>query len=472
MPVSQAVRKVEHEIDHAIASHELFAVQRDRLILAIIDYYRDAIEYVFMRNAHGLQFGVGSEITAGLAVESQLHLGMLQALKWALEFASVGSDCYSPDSHQIADVVHKLGPAYVNFTDALKMANRGRSSIELDELARVITVYEGGDLTGSDAELVTHQHQTLPFRSHRSFVEDGDQLTLQWTAGDFRRLTERLRLIAVDSEKEAIISTFGGLQTPLFQRPVLVEIPDASQPAQQAVLENLTLAGRRLQGPEKWSLSSWFDAPFVKIGPKRMGVSNMIKTLATNGRDDHLLRVAAGADQEQYTRVSGLREDRMIAFCKPILERKGWTVTPHFKLSEPEQEIDIYAERGEGRLVLQLKSTLRPESPWEVLKRNEDVIDGITHTSEVLERLPAGTLGFVLTDGYRGDYQTWKEGLDHEVTTGTVEDIEGLASEPGRATEVLKERAGFGRVLEHKSIQDRESELFGWKLRLIDAPPQ
>ena len=252
---------------------------------------------------------------------------------------------------------------------------------------------------------------------------------------------------------------------------MLVEIPDVDEPGQGAAIKDLTLTPDRLQGAEKWGLSSWFDMPFVMIGPKRMGVSNVIKTLARNGREDHMLRVAAGRDSGQYRKVSGLREGRMIAFCKPALETEGWTVTPDLKLHDPEQQIDVYAERGESKQVIELKSTLRPESPWEVLKRNEDVIDGIIHTSEVLNRLPAGTLGFVLTDGYRGDYQTWKEALNRHIITGTLEDIEVVASEPSRAPEVLKERAGFGRAIEATAIPDREQDLFGWKLRLVDAPP-
>jgi hypothetical protein len=211
--------------------------------------------------------------------------------------------------------------------------------------------------------------------------------------------------------------------------------------------------------------------PFVMIGPKRMGVSNVVKTLARIGREDHMLRVAAGRDPEQYKKVSGLREGRMIAFCKPVLESRGWNVTPDLKLHDPNQQIDVYAERGECKQVIELKSTLRPESPWEVLKRNEDIVHGIIHTSEVLKRLPAGTLGFVLTDGYRGDYQTWKEALNHDVMTGTLEDIEVVASEPSRAPEVMKERAGFRRDVEHITVPDREQDLFGWKLRLVDAPP-
>src|ERR1035437_2913990 len=196
-----------------------------------------------------------------------------------MEFATIDSDCFSPDPDQVAELVHTSGPAYVNFADALKMAKYGRSSIEVEGSTRIITVYEGGDLTGADAHLVSHQHETLPFRTHLSFVEDGDQLTAQWTAGDFRRLTERLYSIATDAEKETIVSTFGGTPAPLFPRPVLVEIPDVDEPSQQAALQDLTLTPDRLQGTEKWGLSSWLDMPFVMIGPKRMGVSNVIKTL-------------------------------------------------------------------------------------------------------------------------------------------------------------------------------------------------
>jgi len=189
MPVSEAVRRIEQEIDQAVRSHDLFNVQRDRLVLALLDYYRDAIEMVFCRIAHGGQFSVDGTLDVGIAIEHQLHLGMLQTLKWAMEFATVESDCFSLDPYQVVELVHEFGPAYVNFADALKMAKYDRSSIEVEEATRSITVYEGGDLTGADAQLVSYQHETLPFRTHMSFVEDGDQLTAQWTAGDFRRLT-------------------------------------------------------------------------------------------------------------------------------------------------------------------------------------------------------------------------------------------------------------------------------------------
>ena len=304
MPVSPTLRQIEHEIDQVVCSHDLFKVQRDRLLLALLDYYRDAIEVVFCRNAHARQFGLDDELQAGLAIEGQMHLGILQTLKWAMEFASADSDCFTPDLYQIAEFFNKFGPAYVAFADSLKMAKYNRSWLEVDESTRTITVYEGGDVTGADVQLVSHQHATLPFRSHLSFVEDADQLTAQWTAGDFRRLTERLHTTAADAEKESIISTFGGAPTHLFHRPALDEIPDADSPAEQAALQDLTLTVERVRSQDKWTLGSWFDAPFVMIGPKRMGVSNVIKTLAASGREGHMLRVAVQRDAEQYQNVS------------------------------------------------------------------------------------------------------------------------------------------------------------------------
>jgi len=120
-----------------------------------------------------------------------------------------------------------------------------------------------------------------------------------------------------------------------------------------------------------------------------------------------MLRVAVLVDREQYEKVSGLREERMVAQSASALRAKGWIVQPHLHLSDPEREIDVYAAKGQQDLVIQLKSTLRPHSPWEVYKRNADVIDGVNHTAEVLPRFREGVLGFVITDGYEGDYQTW-----------------------------------------------------------------
>jgi hypothetical protein len=132
----------------------------------------------------------------------------------------------------------------------------------------------------------------------------------------------------------------------------------------------------------------------------------------------------------------------MIDAVRPQLEARNWQVTPHYILHEPEREIDIYSERNSERLVLQLKSLVRPLTPGEVRRRNEDVVEGINHTAEVVPRLP-GAIGFVITNGYRGDYATWDVALRRNVMIGTVEDIGQIAADPLGAIDILKERAGF-----------------------------
>jgi hypothetical protein len=111
-------------------------------------------------------------------------------------------------------------------------------------------------------------------------------------------------------------------------------------------------------------------------------------------------------------------------------------------LHNPENEIDIFAERARSRLVLGLKSTVRPLTPNEVRLRNEDIIGGVDHTADMLLRLrPA--VGFVITNGYRGDYATWEAALRRDVMIGTVEDIDDIAADPMTARETVKARVGF-----------------------------
>jgi len=68
-------------------------------------------------------------------------------------------------------------------------------------------------------------------------------------------------------------------------------------------------------------------------------------------------------------------------------------------------------------MVIQLKSTLRPESPWEVYKRNPDILDGIDKADLARRQLGADVAAVVITDGYRGDYSTWRVALDRRVAT-------------------------------------------------------
>ena len=189
--------------------------------------------------------------------------------------------------------------------------------------------------------------------------------------------------IAQSAETETIIGQAGPLapKQEVMKRPVVVEIPSPPAPLAR-VQEDLTLTVTKAQGPLKWKIDSWHDCPLVQIGGRTFGVSSAILTLA--GLDDYMLRSAVLNDPGQYEKVSGLREERMIAICRKAFEEAGWTFTPHRILANPAREIDGYATRGAETCIVQLKSTLRPQSPWEVHKRNSDVIDGITHTAEVV----------------------------------------------------------------------------------------
>lgn len=79
----------------------------------------------------------------------------------------------------------------------------------------------------------------------------------------------------------------------------------------------------------------------------------------------------------------------------------------------------------------------------EVYKRNTDVIEGIRHTAQVLPRFGQSAVGFVVTDGYEGDYTTWKESLVTGVAVATLADFDCIAKNPQRAFKVLAERAGI-----------------------------
>jgi hypothetical protein len=167
-------------------------------------------------------------------------------------------------------------------------------------------------------------------------------------------------------------------------------------------------------------------------------------------------------------KVSGLREERMIAVCKTAFETAGWTFTPHYHLTNPPRELDGYATREAETCIVQLKSTLRPQSPWEVYKRNIDVIEGITHTADVVRRLGEGTTGIVITDGYEGDYVTWKESLANGVPVAVLQDVEWIARNPRGAFQTLAERAGIKEQAPPEEVPERNFVLCGWTFRLLD----
>ena len=116
----------------------------------------------------------------------------------------------------------------------------------------------------------------------------------------------------------------------------------------------------------------------MRIDCQYYALSSDLKTIANF--DDYMLRLAAREDRDQYSLVSGLRENRMIDKCKVAFceQTDSWVVQSKVELENPEQEVDMIAERHDESLAIELKSTLRPETLWEVYKRNQDIKRGVS----------------------------------------------------------------------------------------------
>ena len=164
----------------------------------------------------------------------------------------------------------------------------------------------------------------------------------------------------------------------------------------------------------------------------------------------------------------------MVEACRTIFEgtSQEWTVRSPVKLTTPPQEADFVARRSNDSIVIELKSTLRPETLWEVYKRNSDILDGLSQAQSLVRRGVARR-GFVITDGYRGDYQCWEEAFRRDVTIGTLLDLEELVSDPHDAVQLMRRNAGANKS-EHaeRRLPERRADILGWKLRLIDASPE
>jgi hypothetical protein len=299
-------------------------------------------------------------------------------------------------------------------------------------------------------------------------VEDSDQLTRGWTAGEYRRYWQWLRNIAQEAETEAVLAQAGPLAPiqEIFKRPVVLKLPEPPSEL-RSVQRDLTLTQHKIDSDLTWKLAEWQDCPLVQIGPQVYGISSVAKALS--GVEDYMLRIAVLNDRDQYEKVSGLREERMLAVCKSAFETVGWRFQPHLRLKDPPREIDGYAAKGQQDVIIQLKSTLRPHSPWEVQKRNSDVIDGIKHTADVLRRFREGALGFVVTDGYEGDYSTWAESLSSRIPVATLQDLGVIAENPVGAFQLFARRAGIEGKQTYEPRPERVVHLCGWTLRLIDS---
>jgi len=433
-----------------------------------MNLWRDGLELAYIRFGHASMFQNNESFGVAVAIEQHTNIGVFWCLKWAFEYAQTSSR-WKPTDEQLVKLVSSEGVAYQMLVDALKFATVDGVEIVVDPDNRILTVYEGGNVSGYDHAIVARDHKSLLFHKQCPLVEDSDQLTKRWAAGEYREYWRWLRRIAEAAETETLLAQAGPLapRQEMFKRPVVFRVPDP--PAHlRKIQEDLTLTQQKIESRMKWKLSQYEDCPLVQIGSNTYAISSVVKTLASV--DDYMLRVAVLVDCEQYNKVSGLREERMVARCGSALRAMGWNFQPHFHLSDPEREIDVYAAKDPRDLVIQLKSTLRPHSPWEVYKRNADVLDGINHTAEVLLRFREGALGFVVTDGYEGDYATWARSLETGVPVATLQDLDLIAGSPEGAFQIFKERAGIKGRPVSEPVPERDTELCGWRVRLVDTP--
>jgi hypothetical protein len=467
MPVGEDVREVEKEIDRNIEVQKIWTYDRDIVLRAILEHYRASSEIILTTGGWATETNQPEKLPAVFATQRRLDTGVLQAIKWAVCLTKTRKSRRSPSTKGIQKIIEK-GTAYEVLVDALKMAAYDRAAIICDRPRRVLTIYEGGNQTGYDNQLVEHQHKVGLFAQHDNLTADEDQLTTRWTAGDYRRTVRRLIEQAFSASTETIVSTLHGVEHPIGPRPVVMEVGQPNDEAEAAVLEDMSFPSPSTMRTY-YSWTSWLDSPLVTIDGRRWAMSDVLTTLHTAG-EMHMLRLAARADPSQYSRVSQRREDVMTAKCEAVLQQAGWATESRQKLKKPDAEIDLWATKGSDVLVLELKSLMRPLSAWEVYKRNDEVLKGIKQVAANGPRVSA-TVGVVLTDGYRGDYVTWKESLSIGVPTGTLDDLEDIASRPGDAMALLKERAGFDANQPGSDIGERNVALAGWTLRLMDSQP-
>ena len=368
-----------------------------------------------------------------------------------------------------------LGQPYDALVDALKYAEKDLVTLSVNREPKEITCYEGKDLTGFDADIVDHQQSLLgATHIHARLTADSDLLNSNWCAGDYRRVVRRLAEYVSSQENTILVNpevlaSLGKREVPAITQPTLVWVERPEDAPDVHVFDSLTMPSE-LTTQFMWGARSLLETPVVKVAEHRFcALSSDLKAIACV--DDYMLRLAARLDEKQYSRVSGLREDRMIDTCRVAFggDNKPWEVRSRVRLTDPPQEADIIASRSGESLVIELKSTLRPETLREVYNRNSDVLEGLSQVESLVQRGVANR-GLLITDGYRGDYRCWEDALRRDITIGTLLELEDLARDPNGAIRLMRQRAGVNTGKQTtQRLPDREADLLGWKLRLIDA---
>lgn len=466
--VPPEVRRVEDEIDRWFTAHPLLAFGRDAALRALMRHYL-AIE----AHARKMLFAGARARNRALWHGSRLaedsgRRSVFWALKWVLRSAPDGERIEPPDA-LVQDFVGAAG-VYEVFTDAVKSAERGGSlAIRYRAEDRVIVIYEGGERTGNDWGMVENQQVQSAVALHATLTADDDQLTESWNAGQYRAACRALGGLAKDAQIQDVrMRAWMGAPPQYFG--VLVQLPETVVSSHPHVIEAMTLRPEDFEGGEFWNWRDWMDVPLLNIGGKRCCPSGILMALADHGGDVHMLRLAAKRDRKQYSRVSQLREKRMIAQCEAALRAARWSIE---KERPAHGDIDVLARRGEDLLALQLKSTLRPLAPTEVAARNAELRKGIQQVVAARASLARDMISVVLTDGYRGDYEIWAHARRENVPIATLFDLEEIAADPRKTKTIAAERAGLMDRASQARMDTRRYPMGNWTAEVRDeAPPE
>ena len=432
--------------------------------------YRDLIELGFVEALDANLFGTNSDLLEAFKLEDRIRCGVLWALKWATEYCPRGGPNSPISKEDLLETV-LVGQTYDVLVDVLKYAENDLVKLSAVRESKELICYEGKNLTGFDSDIVEYQQTHRPMSFQASLTDDSDQLTSHWNAGDYRRVIRQLAKYSSAQEHQIVVdpkyAAMLGKRHVSTSRPTLLWLNRPQREPDIHVFDSLTLPS--VMGDSvKWNARSLLETPIVNVENRFCALSSDLKAVACV--DDYMLRLAARIDPTQYNRVSGLREDRMIDTCRAAFESdsKPWKFLSRFRLNNPPQEADILVSQSSDSFVIELKSTLRPETPWEVYKRNRDVLEGLSQTVALVRRGVARR-GLVITDGYRGDYRCWEKGLRYDVPIGTLFEVKEMARDPNAAVELMKQRAGVpvADKTERRS-RVREGRLLGWTMRLKD----
>jgi len=471
LPVSNEIRVVESEIDSEIRSLSVWKSARAIVLKGIMGIYRDLIELGFFEALDANVFDSNSDLLEAFKHEDRIRCGVLWALKWATEYCPRAGRNNSISKEGLLETV-LLGQTYDVFVDVLKYAENDLVKLSAVRESKEIICYEGKNLTGFDLDIVEYQQTHRPTSFQAALTNDSDQLTSHWNAGDYRKVIRQLAKYSSAQERQIVVDpkylAMLGKKHASVSQPTLVWLNRPQDEVDSYVFNSLTLPSV-MDESVKWNARSFLETPIVNVENKFCALSSDLKAVACV--DDYMLRLAARVDPTQYSSVSGLREDRMIDTCKAAFESESnpWKFRCRFRLNDPPQEGDISVSRSSDSFVIELKSTLRPETPWEVYKRNCGLLEGISQAVALVRRGVARR-GLVITDGYRGDYRCWEKALRYDVPIGTLFEVNELAQDPNVAVELMKRRAGVA-VAEktERRMRDRKACLLGWTLRLVDS---